>query len=113
MKKQILLITSFLFLTSCTPGNLSETSITSDETTVVSSQTTANSTATNISETSISFQKQTFTDVFFDDAFFVYDGKTHILNEVRGVPENTKVTYTGRQPKIHKRVSKESSFLQF
>ena len=40
--------------------------------------------------------KKDFTDVFFDSATYTYDGASHILAEVRGAPENTTITYTGR-----------------
>ena len=42
-----------------------------------------------------------FENVTFNSASYVYDGKAHILNEVSGVPEGTKVTYTGRESKIN------------
>ncbi len=37
-----------------------------------------------------------FTNVFFDDLTVTYDGNPHILSEVRGAPEGTDITYTGR-----------------
>lgn len=37
-----------------------------------------------------------FTNVFFDDLTVTYDGNPHILSEVRGAPEGTNITYTGR-----------------
>lgn len=41
--------------------------------------------------------KLDFTGVYFDSASYTYDGNPHILAEVRGAPENTIITYTGRQ----------------
>ena len=38
-----------------------------------------------------------FENVFFDSMNLVYDGNSHILNEVRGAPEGTNITYTGRE----------------
>ena len=40
--------------------------------------------------------KQDFTGVSFESASYVYDGQPHILGEVSGAPENTTITYTGR-----------------
>ena len=41
--------------------------------------------------------KQDFTGVSFESATYTYDGNPHILAEVSGAPENTTITYTGRQ----------------
>ena len=41
--------------------------------------------------------KQDFTGVSFESAAYTYDGNPHILAEVNGAPENTTITYTGRQ----------------
>ena len=40
--------------------------------------------------------KENFTGVTFESASYVYDGQPHILAEVTGAPENTTITYTGR-----------------
>ncbi len=40
--------------------------------------------------------KTDFTGVAFESASYVYDGQPHILAEVTGAPENTTITYTGR-----------------
>ena len=40
--------------------------------------------------------KQDFTGVVFESATYVYDGQAHILAEVTGAPENTTITYSGR-----------------
>lgn len=40
--------------------------------------------------------KTDFTGVAFESASYVYDGQPHILGEVTGAPENTTITYTGR-----------------
>ena len=42
-------------------------------------------------------QKEDFVDVYFDDVTITYDGQDHILGEVRGAPEGTTITYTGRE----------------
>ena len=41
--------------------------------------------------------KLDFTGVAFESATYTYDGNAHILAEVTGAPENTTITYTGRQ----------------
>ena len=41
--------------------------------------------------------KKDFTGVTFESATYTYDGKPHILNEVSGAPENTTITYSGRE----------------
>lgn len=38
-----------------------------------------------------------FENVYFDSKTLVYDGESHILDEVRGTPEGTQITYTGRE----------------
>ena len=38
-----------------------------------------------------------FENVYFDSKDIVYDGTSHILDEVRGAPEGTTITYTGRE----------------
>lgn len=41
-----------------------------------------------------------FENVFFDSKTFIYDGESHILDEVRGAPEGTQIIYTGRETHI-------------
>ena len=41
-----------------------------------------------------------FENVFFDNKTVTYDGESHILDEVRGAPEGTDITYTGRESHI-------------
>ncbi len=48
------------------------------------------------STTSIDDSKLNFTGVTFDSESVVYDGNSHILNEVSGAPENTTINYVGR-----------------
>lgn len=43
--------------------------------------------------------KQNFEGVSFESVTVVYDGQAHILGEVKGAPEGTTVTYTGRESK--------------
>ena len=38
-----------------------------------------------------------FENVYFDNMTLTYDGNPHILNEVRGAPEGTLITYEGRE----------------
>ncbi len=40
--------------------------------------------------------KTDFTGVTFESATYTYDGQPHILAEVNGAPEDTNITYTGR-----------------
>lgn len=48
------------------------------------------------STTSIDDSKLNFTGVTFASESVVYDGNSHILNEVSGAPENTTINYVGR-----------------
>ncbi len=41
--------------------------------------------------------KTDFTGVSFESATYTYDGNPHILGEVTGAPENTTITYSGRE----------------
>ena len=41
-----------------------------------------------------------FENVFFDSKTLIYDGESHILDEVRGAPEGTQIIYTGRETHI-------------
>ena len=41
-----------------------------------------------------------FESAFFDSKTLIYDGESHILDEVRGAPEGTQITYTGRETHI-------------
>ena len=87
MKKAFLLVIPALlgmFLTSCGGGGGGETTSESPSTTSTTSTTT--------SET----KKEDFTGVTFESASVVYDGQGHILDEVKGAPEGTTITYTGR-----------------
>lgn len=45
---------------------------------------------------SSAIKKSDFTGVTFESLTFSYDGNAHILGEVKGAPEGTKITYTGR-----------------
>ena len=58
---------------------------------------TANNTNASNSSSSTVVTPSDFEDVYFDDLSVVYDGSSHILNEVRGAPEGTQITYTGRE----------------
>ena len=45
--------------------------------------------------------KSDFVGVTFESATYTYDGESHILNEVKGAPENTTITYTGRNEYVN------------
>ena len=62
-----------------------------------SAESTKTSEPTSVSESTKDPSKLDFTGVTFESAAYTYDGKPHILNEVNGVPENTTITYTGRE----------------
>ena len=44
--------------------------------------------------------KLNFENVYFDNMTLSYDGSSHILNEVRGAPEGTTISYDGRNSYI-------------
>lgn len=109
MKKKTLSLIALLglFLVSCTTNsepstpqgggetqNTSETSSSSSSSESSSSESSGESSES--SSSSSEETKEDFTDVFFDSASYVYDGSSHILAEVRGAPEGTTITYTGR-----------------
>ena len=56
--------------------------------------------------------KEDFTNVFFDNSTVTYDGNPHILSEVRGAPEGTTITYTGREEHINVGIYDASALLQ-
>jgi hypothetical protein len=102
MKKKTLSLIALLglFLVSCTtnsepstPQGGGETQSTSETSSPSSS---SESSSSESSSSSSEETKEDFTDAFFDSASYVYDGSSHILNEVRGAPEGTTITYTGR-----------------
>ena len=53
-----------------------------------------------VNTTSIESTYKDFENVFFDSKTLIYDGESHILDEVRGAPEGTQITYTGRESHI-------------
>ena len=77
MKKILILLLAGLVLASC--NNASEVS----------------SSIAPTSETSITSRE--FTNVSFNNKIVIYNGQQHILDEVSGAPENTTITYSGRQ----------------
>jgi len=82
MKRRFLFLISALaatFLVACNSNGETPTSLSSD-TTTASDPT-----------------KLDFTEATFESATYTYDGQPHILAEVKGVPENTVITYTGRE----------------
>lgn len=99
MKKNIVLFVAIaMLLTACGAKKPSEdtkpSSSGSSETSQPSSQ---ESSQESESSSSGDPEKMNFTNVFFDSATYTYDGESHILAEVRGAPENTEITYTGRE----------------
>lgn len=82
MKKALLFITSLLVLTSC--GGAKKVDPSKEPT----------PTPTH------SIDKLDFIGVSFDDLSVTYDGKSHILEEVKTVPEGTDVKYVGRESHI-------------
>jgi len=70
-----------LFLTSCGGGN---------------SDAPVDTAQTSQQESTHDSSKMDFTGVSFESATFTYDGSDHILDEVKGAPENTTIVYTGR-----------------
>lgn len=52
-----------------------------------------------------------FENVFFDSETLIYDGEPHILNEVRGAPDGTQITYTGRETHIDAGIYTASALL--
>ncbi|MDY4849281.1 MAG: hypothetical protein SO176_03375, partial [Bacilli bacterium] len=53
-----------------------------------------------VGSTSIEPIYKDFENVFFDSKTLIYDGESHILDEVRGAPEGTQITYVGRETHI-------------
>ena len=95
MKKRIslLLILLFgIFLSSCGGKPSPSTTITSNT-------------------TSVDDSKLNFTGVTFDSESFVYDGNPHILSEVSGAPENTTISYSGRNSYVDVGVYEASATL--
>lgn len=56
--------------------------------------------------------KLEFKDVYFDDLTYTYTGESYILNEVRGAPADTKITYAGREAHIDAGSYKASATLE-
>ena len=75
------------------------TSSSEQESTSPSSESSSSEKESSSESSSSESQKQEFTNVFFDSATYTYDGASHILAEVRGAPENTTITYQGREPR--------------
>lgn len=93
MKKKLFFIPILLglFLSSCGNNNNNNNSSSS------SSSISNNDSIDGGSDTSIETVKNNFENIAFASATYTYDGEPHILNEVSGAPENTKITYVGRK----------------
>ena len=88
MKKKLLFLVPALlgmFLTACGGGGSS-----------TPSEPSGGSSEPSGSDSGSDPAKSDFTGVAFESASYVYDGQPHILAEVTGAPENTTITYTGR-----------------
>ena len=95
MKKSVLpLFTSMALLASACSVSISSTSGAASS--QGHSDTSLSSSSEQTSSLEISSSNADFTGVYFDDVTATYDGETHILGEVRGAPEGTLITYTGR-----------------
>lgn len=96
MKKNTCLFAIALLLASCSGQNNSseaDTRVSSEADTRASSEAD-----TSISNESVSSKELLkFSDARFDSFSVSYDGNEHILTEVSGIPEGTKVTYSNRK----------------
>ncbi|HBF68274.1 MAG TPA: hypothetical protein DDW20_03020 [Firmicutes bacterium] len=103
MKKKFLFLTPVLlglFLSSCGDSNS------------ISSSSSNSSSIGGGSQTSIQEIKEDFKGVIFSDATYTYEGEAHILNEVSGAPDNTSITYIGREPHADVGVYKATAKLE-
>lgn len=57
----------------------------------------SNSQAIAQSDSASSKEEKEFTGLIFENVTVPYDGKTHILNEVSGVPEGSSIAYKNRE----------------
>ena len=90
-KKHISLLFTILLFTSC--GKIESTTPTPD-----TSNTATSSTKSDAEKESII--KKKFESIQFSDMTVLFDGKEHQLEEAKGYPEGTSVTYTGRDSYI-------------
>lgn len=90
-KKHISLLFAILLFTSC--GKTESTTPTSD-----TSNTATSSTQSDARKETIIRKK--FESIQFSDMTVLFDGKEHQLEEAKGYPEGTSVTYTGRDSYI-------------
>ncbi len=90
-KKHISLLFAILLFTSC--GKTESTTPTPD-----TSNTATSSTQSDAEKESII--KKKFESIQFSDMTVLFDGKEHQLEEAKGYPEGTSVTYTGRDSYI-------------
>ena len=90
MKKKLLFLVPALlgmFLSACGGGGGTNTPSNDESKPTESTEPAGTSDSTKLDFTGVSFESATYT----------YDGNPHILDEVSGAPENTTITYTGRQ----------------
>ncbi len=88
MKKRLLLpLLTSLMLISCGGGEKQSESIASSQDQESSQQEKSSSS---------SIEEKEFTGLSFENLSVPYDGKEHILKELSGAPEGSKVTYTNR-----------------
>lgn len=94
MKKRLYFLSTILlsaFLSSCGGGDSPDSG----------SNSNGNGNEPSTVDPSEISSKTDFTGVAFQNASFVYDGQPHILGEVTGAPENTTITYTGRNEYVN------------
>ena len=97
MKKKSLIVVPILlglFLTSCNASSIPSSS--TSDTSSTESSSSSESSSESSSSTSSEPAKQDFANAVFASATYTYDGNSHILSEVSGVPEGTQISYTGR-----------------
>lgn len=117
MKNRFLFLLPLL-LCSCASPNASSSEASSAQSSVAtsssevisSSQEQESSPAASSSEVS-SVQNLDFKDAKFVDVTVTYDGQAHILGEVTGIPEGTRVVYSGREEKTDAGVYKATATL--
>ncbi len=84
-----------LLVTGCGSSNDPTSNISSLETSSIPKSNSSLGASTSQDNSKLNFE-----NVFFDDIKVSYDGKEHILADVRGVPEGTSIVYTNRDSHV-------------